>query len=268
MTHRPRFPLLALAATLLLPACATMPDGGRWGERATLSPGFAHLGHAALDAARNPATWGPLAAAGAVAAGDFDKRIARWAVDNTPVFGTRDRADRRSTDLRTDMTVVAWASAVLAPSGPEPGPWVAAKAKGLLVHIAALKTTDVTTSRLKTLTSRRRPDQSDNRDFPSGHTSRAAVAAQLASRNVAAWGPSPALGATADWLLAGGTVATGWARVEAGEHYPSDVLAGAALGNFLGQFVHEGFMGESPVGATAYLSPDGTDVRLVLHWRF
>ncbi len=41
-------------------------------------------------------------------------------------------------------------------------------------------------------------------------------------------------------LLATGV---GWARVEAGKHFPSDVLAGAALGHFLSVFFHDAFMG-------------------------
>jgi len=44
---------------------------------------------------------------------------------------------------------------------------------------------------------------------------------------------------------------TAWARVEAGVHYPSDVLAGAALGNFLTAFIHDAFLNlpeESSVG--------------------
>ena len=35
----------------------------------------------------------------------------------------------------------------------------------------------------------------------------------------------------------------GWARVEAGKHYPSDVLAGAALGHFLSAFIYDAFIG-------------------------
>ena len=33
-----------------------------------------------------------------------------------------------------------------------------------------------------------------------------------------------------------------WARVEARKHYPSDVLAGAALGHFLTAFIHDAFL--------------------------
>jgi len=41
---------------------------------------------------------------------------------------------------------------------------------------------------------------------------------------------------------------TSWARVEAGMHYPSDVLAGAALGHFIAAVVNDAFLGERPVG--------------------
>ena len=36
---------------------------------------------------------------------------------------------------------------------------------------------------------------------------------------------------------------TAWARVEAGKHYPTDVLAGAAIGHFLTAVIHDSFMG-------------------------
>jgi hypothetical protein len=38
-------------------------------------------------------------------------------------------------------------------------------------------------------------------------------------------------------------VGTAWARVEAKKHFPSDVLAGAALGSFISAFVHDAFLG-------------------------
>jgi hypothetical protein len=43
--------------------------------------------------------------------------------------------------------------------------------------------------------------------------------------------------------LTGLTLATGWARVEAGFHYPSDVLVGMAIGDFNGAFFDGAFMG-------------------------
>ena len=35
----------------------------------------------------------------------------------------------------------------------------------------------------------------------------------------------------------------GWPRVEAGKHFPSDVLADVAPGHFLSAFIHDAFMG-------------------------
>ncbi len=39
---------------------------------------------------------------------------------------------------------------------------------------------------------------------------------------------------------------TAWARVEGGRHYPSDVLFGAALGNFVAIFVRNAFLPANP----------------------
>ena len=55
-------------------------------------------------------------------------------------------------------------------------------------------------------------------------------------------------------LIAAGTA---WARVEGGVHYPSDVLFGAALGNFVAVFVHDAFLpADSNVRFDATLSGD------------
>ena len=37
---------------------------------------------------------------------------------------------------------------------------------------------------------------------------------------------------------------TGWARVEAEKHYPSDVLAGYAIGHFIARFMYHAFLTE------------------------
>ncbi len=48
---------------------------------------------------------------------------------------------------------------------------------------------------------------------------------------------------------------TAWARVEGGKHYPSDVLFGAALGNFVAIFVRDAFLpAESRTRVTASIS--------------
>jgi membrane-associated phospholipid phosphatase len=85
----------------------------------------------------------------------------------------------------------------------------------------------------------------------------------LASRNVATL---PGTEASRTALQAGLTlltVSTAWARVEAKQHFPSDVLFGAALGNFIGAFMHEAFLGLNG-GVTIHPARDG--VMLGVYW--
>ena len=61
------------------------------------------------------------------------------------------------------------------------------------------------------------------------------------------------------------TVGTAWARVESGDHYPSDVLVGMALGNFVGAVFAQVFLGREP---DANLAFGAEPVRggAMLHW--
>ena len=45
-----------------------------------------------------------------------------------------------------------------------------------------------------------------------------------------------------------------WARVEAGRHFPSDVLAGAALGNFITTFILDAFLSPSEDSSLGFSS--------------
>ena len=49
---------------------------------------------------------------------------------------------------------------------------------------------------------------------------------------------------------------TAWARVEAGKHYPSDVLASAALANFVAGFIQRAFI-SSPDISVSVTPEDG-----------
>ncbi len=86
---------------------------------------------------------------------------------------------------------------------------------------------------LKRAVGRPRPDLSDNRSFPSGHTSNAFALATVANAHF-----GPKIGVPA-YLAA---VAIGAARVDKNVHNLSDVLAGATLGYVVGRTVvkHDG----------------------------
>jgi hypothetical protein len=236
--------LIAVAGLLMFcTGCSTLPNGRAWGEDATIAPGWSKIRHSAAKAASSPQVWAPLAAAFVLQIKDWDEDIADSAADDNPLFGSRQDADDASDDLRA-ISVGAWAITSLAtPSGQESGRWLSAKAKGLAVGLVAIGVNDGLTDGIKDVTSRERPDDSGDDSLPSKHTSDSAVTAAMAARNVEHLN-LPEWGKTS--LQVGLGVlpyATGWARVEAGKHYPSDILVGVALGNFLGQFFTDAFLG-------------------------
>lgn len=93
--------------------------------------------------------------------------------------------------------------------------------KGLLLDVIAVST-------LKTVVGRTRPDGSDTRSFPSGHTSGAFTISTILSRRHGLKVGIPAFGLA---------TFTAIARMEDNRHYFSDVVAGAAIGIAVGQLV-------------------------------
>ncbi len=94
---------------------------------------------------------------------------------------------------------------------------------------------------LKDATDRTRPDGNNDRSFPSHHSLTAFSYATLANRNL----DSIRLPEKVRLPLQLGNIllatGVGWTRVEGKRHFPSDVLAGAALGYFLTAFIHDVF---------------------------
>jgi membrane-associated phospholipid phosphatase len=232
-----RAALLAMALTL--GACAARPGAPVWGEGATLTPGWGRIGAAARTAALDPFTWAPAAGALALQVGDLDTEIADWANDETPVFGTRGAASDASDWLRAASLGVYLGTGLMAPAGAQ---GLESKIKGLTVGVGAIAATAAVSEAVKRAAGRERPLGQDDASLPSRHTALAAVGARLSHQTLRHYDLPPAARISADIGLAGLTLATGWARVEAGEHHPADVLAGAALGNFIAVFATEAFL--------------------------
>ncbi len=236
--------LLALFASAAVVGCGTMSNGRRWGEDVTFLPSGAQLGRAAWNALKHPMTWAPIAGAAVLQIDDWDHRISDWAMDETPLFGSVEDAKDARSWTGTVSDYVYFASVAATPSGDGALDWGWAKAKGLAVGAAARYTTFFAVDRvLKPAFPRDRPDGSDDRSFPSQHAANMAVNATLTSSNL----HSLTAPTSVVWALDAGSIGLAtvgsWSRVEAGGHFPSDILVGAALGHFLGQFFEEAFLG-------------------------
>ena len=228
---------LALA---LLQGCAGLSSGS------FSSPSATDYQRAALAAVRDPNTWVPALGAGVFLASDWDRELSTWARRETPLFGSTSSAGRVSDGLLVASLGGALGSALLV---PQERPY------RLGVQVGAVAASVGMSYGIKYGVGRTRPDGSDDLSFPSGHASSAFAAATLTRRSLAQMGLQDATRRALDVGFVSLAAATAWARVEAGVHYPSDVLAGAALGNFVAAFVNDAFLREGALATRVSVSP-------------
>ena len=237
-----RLTLLVLLASTT--GCALTSNGRGLEQDGFFNVERKTVAQAARNAFLDLKTLLPLSAAVIFSFGDLDEQVSDWARDDTPIFGSEDNAQDVSDILRAALGAETLAVIVAAPSSndPEQGP---SRWKRLGVTALAVGLETGTTQSLKALTNRTRPNEEDQRSFPSGHSSNAFVTSTLSNRHLDAIDLEPWLKTSiraSNVVLAS---ATAWARVEGGVHFPSDVLAGAALGSFLGSFIYDAFIGTS-----------------------
>ena len=185
-----------------------------------------------------------------------DKKISDWARKETPIFGSGENAQEAS-DRFHDYARYGMIAAVLTPHASDTDYWLDMPQRGAVTY-AGIITTDNVTGWIKEETERERPNRLNTRSFPSGHTSMAFYSVGMANRNIDALPLSRTWQYTAKGIETTCGIATAWSRIEAGMHYPSDVLAGAALGNFIAIMLHDAFLTESSmihVGADAHGTP-------------
>jgi hypothetical protein len=269
-----RFQIISTFLTIALfgvmcTGCGTMRSGRAWGENALYPVEWKRIPQAAKNAALDPITWLPLLGAGVVAAGNWDHNISDWATEHTPVFGSKDGAEDYSDVAYNVLLVEGLGTALLTPSGSDPGDWARAKGKGLLVEGVAVGITYGTTIGLKSAIGRDRPDHVEDDAMPSGHASIAFAGMALANRNLdyIDMNPYARTGLKAANVALATSVA--WARVEGKKHFPTDVLVGAALGNFTTRFIYEAFIGTKPDDRFSfYVEPGLSGGKLFLSWDF
>jgi len=229
--------LLLMVICTVTGGCASTPHGSlSFGER---------VERAAIKGASDPLTWGTAIGASLMPIDDMDHRLSDWAKKNNPVFGGQTEALDASDRLRRMADYGSMATLVAAPAGKTTDAtyWAAASTEGLLDAAISHSLTLNSTGIGKREVGRWRPHGKGNDSFPSAHSSTAfnyaAVGRQVVPNlGVNGW-TQTGLNVTFNALAMG----TAWARVEGGVHYPSDVLVGAALGNFFGIFVYELMLG-------------------------
>ncbi|NIS60372.1 MAG: phosphatase PAP2 family protein [Proteobacteria bacterium] len=225
--------------------CGTLNNGRGWGQDALYPVDLKRLSRAAYNAFFDLQTLIPAAGALIFAVGDFDEEVSDWATKHNPIFGSEAGAKKASDYLAGAIHIEAFITALAAPSGDDPEKWAYSKAKGIGVELAGIGATVGTTSLLNEAIVRKRPDRSNGDSFPSGHSSGAFASATLANRNL---NSIPVRKEARLPLQVGNIIlatSVAWSRVEAQEHFPSDVLAGAALGYFLSALTHDTFLGLS-----------------------
>jgi len=216
-------------------------NGKRWGEDATLFPGWDKMGKAAYNSVVSPFTWVPVAGAAIVQIDNWDRKISKWASDKTPIFGSQENANNWSNYLLYTSGALYATTALLTPSGDMKGEWITDKMKGFIVGGAAIGLSEGTVGILQPALNRERPDGS-GQSFPSGHATAVASLSTLAAKNIGTMQLEKSAEIASDSALILITAGTAWARVEAKRHYPGDILAGIAIGHFISAFVNDAFL--------------------------
>lgn len=226
----------------LLMSCASI-EGPVLGDGVTISPGWTKLKQRLMQTAQQPAFWAPLAAAAVLQVDDQDNRLTERLREDTPLFGSTQDALDASDDLR-DLTELGYVATALAVPTNQESSWLGTKSKLLLTEWAGVEATHAFTSSLKESTDRERPDGSNRRSFPSGHASRATVQARFAVANTEYLPLQESTKMAMDIGFNSLAIGTAWARVEAGKHHPSDVLAGWSLGYLVSELTRVFLVGD------------------------
>ena len=138
-------------------ACAGPASQTGWREQPTLSPGWTRVRHAAASSLRSPKTWAPLALAAALQIDHLDDRISDWAMEETPLFGSTDRAGSFSSFVETAMHSTYVVSLIATPVEERGRDWWLLKTKTLSIGLAGNLVQQQSVEALKSATGRSRP---------------------------------------------------------------------------------------------------------------
>ena len=245
-SSKPQYvPLVMLIITAGTSGCATTGGNGFWERLATHS----------RASVQQESVWIPLAAAAVFAGTSADEEVSEWAVDRNPVFGSPSNAGTWSDWLSGSVVATALVTSFA---------WRDEANQPITTDLFILGSAYAFSDGMKRVADRTRPDEKNDLSFPSLHATMAFTGARIAARNFSTrntrYGQAIRIG------LFTFASASAWGRVEAEKHYPADVLAGAAVGNFFAG-VGNAFL-EDRKNVTVSFSPTFDGGVLRIHWLF
>lgn len=194
------------------------------------------ISFSAKRAILDPYTIGALTLATGIYLANKDQQISDWATAHHPVYGSEYNA-QKITDLLQYSSLAIYGLTSILKNNMDGNSAISFPIVNVSSDISAIFLTVFTTEILKNNVGRLRPNYGDTRSFPSGHTSFTTINANLSSHQLNDIEMKNSTRLLCNAALATMVTATAWGRIEGKKHYPTDVLAGAALGNFVGNFI-------------------------------
>ena len=238
-------PTLMILMAVSSSGCATTPDNGFWQQLVTHSK----------TSVKQESVWIPLAAAAVFAGTSADEEVSEWAVERNPVFGSPSNAGTWSDWLSGSVFATALITSAV---------WRDEFNQPLSTDLAILGSAYAFSDGMKRVADRTRPDDKNDLSFPSLHATMAFTGAQIAARNLSKRELSYERAIRVGLFTFAS--ATAWGRVEAEKHYPADVLAGAAIGNFFAGIGNAFLQDRENVTLSFVPTSDGGELRI--HYLF
>lgn len=255
---------------MLSTSCSIINKKGSWGRNAIYPLSGERILTAFKKNASSAHVWGPLLGAGVIGVSNSDKKLSNWVRNEGNVFKDADAADAWSDNFNNILKYQMYLSIALTPSYDEDmnfGKYVWNKTKGGLVVNFASSGSRFSVHQVRKVVKRQRPNKIDHKSLPSGHAAEAGSRRALVGKGLDAIEMSNDLRLGINSLNTTIAIGTLWARVEGNRHYPSDVMAGYALGSFISGFLYDSLMNFDPNVSVA-LIPMGDKVSAQYTYQF
>lgn len=234
--------VIMLFVLLLSNGCSLLKKEGSWGKEAFWPLKSERVLWALKRNISSAHVWLPLTGAAVIRWGGYDSKVAYEVAEEHHLFIDHEHADHWSDLSNEILKFQVYASTLLTPSMGSEGDWTdwtKNKIKGGAVVMTSSSVARYTRDRTAEAFPRERPNHVDRYSFPSSHATKAGAYNILVLKNLDEIEMDDSLRFSFKFVSTTMAATTAWARVEGHRHYPSDVLAGYALGSFVSGFLYD-----------------------------